>query len=47
MRIINLRLDPKLFRMMEKDKKELNSSSWESYIEEIFGMRRELKEYTN
>lgn len=39
MRIINLRVDDKLFKMMEKDKEAHKFANWESYIEWLFNGR--------
>ena len=43
MRIIQLRVDDKLFHMMETDKKLRGKRSWEDYIMELFFGRKEIE----
>lgn len=39
MKILTLRLDPKIWKLMSKDK-ELNEMNWEQYIEWLFNGRK-------
>jgi hypothetical protein len=40
MRIINLRIDDKVFEMIEKDKRLNECDNWESYIQMLFNWRK-------